>query len=85
MVRNYYSVKDLLAEEFGDLIFAKNDAVASRLFAKLLKSNSTLNPDDLELDFIGTFNDESGVFLPSMPSPRKICIGDDTSDVDSLS
>lgn len=81
MERNYYSVKDLLAEEFGDLMYAKNDAVASRLFASLLKSNPTLNPDDLELDYIGTFNDETGAFLPQ---PRKVCIGDDTSDVDAL-
>ena len=63
MVRNYYSVKDLVADEFGDLMYAKNDAVASRLFANLLKSNPTLNPDDLELDYIGTFNDETGSFV----------------------
>ena len=81
MKRNYYSIKDLVAEEFGDLMFAKNDAVASRLFANLLKSNPNLNPDDLELDYIGTFDDETGSFLPLS---RKVYIGDDTSDVDSL-
>lgn len=81
MEKNYYSVKDLLAEEFGDLLYAKNDAVASRLFASLLKSNPRLDPNDLELHYIGCFNDETGAFLPQ---PRKVCVGDDTSDVDSL-
>lgn len=36
MKRRYYCVKDIVANEFGDLMFAKNDAVASRLFQILL-------------------------------------------------
>lgn len=82
MVRYYYSVKDVVADEFGDLVFAKNDAVASRLFGNISKSHSEINPDDLELYCIGSFDDDSGVFLPQL---RKLCIGDDTSDVDKLS
>lgn len=82
MVRNYYSVKDIVADEFGDLVFAKNDAVASRLFANVVKSHSEISSEDLELYCIGSFDDCSGVFSPLL---RKVCIGDDTSDVDSLS
>lgn len=83
MKKNYYSIKDILANEFGDLVFAKNDEVASRLFARVLKSNSNLDPNDLELYCIGYFDDDTGVFFQS--NPRKVCVGDDTSDVDSLS
>lgn len=82
MVRNYYAVYDNVAEEYGDLVYAKNDAVASRLFANLIKSHSEVSPDDLELYYIGHFDETSGVFCDSL---RKVCIGDDTSDVDSLS
>lgn len=82
MVRNYYSVKDVVADEFGDLVFAKNDAVASRLFANILKSHSEINSEDLVLYCIGGFDDDSGAFVPCL---RKIVVGDDTSDVDSLS
>lgn len=82
MLRDYYSVKDIVAEEFGDLIFAKNDAVASRLFANLVKSHPEISSDDLELYYIGSFDDVSGEFMHGL---RKVCIGDDTSDVDSLS
>lgn len=82
MLRDYYSVKDIVAEEFGDLIFAKNDGVASRLFANLIKSHPEINSDDLELYYIGSFDDVSGEFMHDL---RRVCIGDDTSDVDSLS
>lgn len=82
MVRNYYSVRDVVADEFGDLIFAKNDAVASRLFANLVKSHPEINSDDLVLYGVGCFDDVSGLFVPDL---RQIVVGDDTSDVDSLS
>lgn len=82
MVRSYYSVYDVVADEYGDLIYAKNDAVASRLYSNIIKSHSEINPDDLELYYIGDFDDSNGVFHGTL---RKICIGDDTSDVDSLS
>lgn len=81
MARNYYSVKDVVADEFGDLVFAKNDAVASRLFANILKSHSEINSEDLVLFCIGSFDDVSGAFIPCL---REVVIGDDTSDVDSL-
>lgn len=82
MVRNYYSVKDVVADEFGELVFAKNDAVASRLFANIIKSHSELSPEDLDLYCVGGFDDETGCFFPCS---RKVVVGDDTSDVDSLS
>lgn len=82
MKRNYYSVRDIVADEFGDLVFAKNDAVASRLFANLVKSHPEIDSEDLDFYCIGAFDDNSGDFIPCL---RKIVIGDDTSDVDSLS
>lgn len=82
MVRRYYCVKDIVADEFGDLIYAKNDAVASRLFANLVQSHKEINPDDLELYFIGTFDDVSGLFSHLL---CKVSVGDDTSDFDTLS
>ena len=82
MNRHYYSVKDVVADEFGDLVYAKNDAVASRLFANIVKSHSEISPDDLELYHIGYFSDAAGDFTSEL---RKVVIGDDTSDVDALS
>lgn len=82
MNRHYYSVKDVVAGEYGDLVYAKNDAVASRLFSNIVKSHPEISPDDLELYHIGCFSDETGAFTSEV---RKVVIGDDTSDVDSLS
>lgn len=57
----YYSIKDVKANEFGDLMFARNDEVAKRLFGQILSKNPYL-AYDLQLYCIGEFDNENGLF-----------------------
>ena len=60
----YYSIKDVKANEYGELIFAKNDEVAKRIFGKILSEYPVIS-SDLQLFFIGEFDNEDGCFCPS--------------------
>lgn len=77
MIISYYAIFDVVAKEFGELIFAKNDGVASRLFASILKKNEHINPNDLTLYKIGDFNNESGIFESNL---REVVVGDDDTE-----
>ena len=57
----YYSIKDVKANEFGDLLFAKNDQVAKRIFGQVMSNNPILSAD-MQLYYIGEFDNESGSF-----------------------
>lgn len=57
-----YSVKDIVADEFGPVFEAKNHAVANRAYRKLLLDN-VANPSDYELHFIADFDSEKGVIV----------------------
>lgn len=67
-----YSVKDIVADEFGPVFEAKNHAVANRAYRKLLLDN-VANASDYELHCIGDFDSEKGV----------ITVGDYSSFVDN--
>lgn len=58
MVSKIYTVKDKVADEFGPIFNAANDAVASRNFKQLL--GSTPYPEDFELYEVGSFSNETG-------------------------
>jgi len=60
MVFELYTIKDLIAEEYGPIFQAKNKAVAERNFANLVK-NQDLNQEEFFLEQIGTFDNISGV------------------------
>lgn len=57
----YYAIKDVKANEFGDLMFAKNDEVAKRIFGQILSKNPYL-ASDMQLYCIGEFDNEAGLF-----------------------
>lgn len=57
-----YSVKDIVADEFGPVFEAKNHAVANRAYRKLLLDN-VANASDYELHCIGDFDSEKGVII----------------------
>ena len=57
----YYGIKDVKANEFGDLMFAKNDEVAKRIFGQILSKNPYL-VSDMQLYCIGEFDNEKGFF-----------------------
>lgn len=62
MLRNYYSIFDKLADQFGDLMFCSSDEVAKREFVNIVRKYH-INKDDLELYRLGKFDDEKGVFI----------------------
>jgi len=60
MVFELYTIKDLIAEEYGPIFQAKNKAVAERNFANLVK-NQDLNQEEFFLEQVGTFDNTTGV------------------------
>lgn len=69
-----YSVKDLVADECGPVITAKNDAVATRMFIGLVTSDKSINPNDYQLLYLGVFDTSSGIVkgneLPALVSVK---------------
>lgn len=61
MAVKYYVIRDVKANEFGDLIFARNDDVAKRIFGQILSKNPYLS-DDLQLYYVGEFDNVYGRF-----------------------
>lgn len=61
MKLRYYAIKDVKANEFGDLMFAKNDEVAKRIFGQIMSKNPYLAAD-MQLYCIGEFDNEDGFF-----------------------
>lgn len=61
----YYAIKDVKADEFGDLMFAKNDEVAKRLFGQIISKNPYL-ASDMQLYCIGDFENEDGSFVSTL-------------------
>ena len=51
---NLYLVYDKVAKEHGPLFEAKNDAIAKRMYANLMKNNPV--PDDFLLVSVGLLN-----------------------------
>lgn len=62
----YFSIKDVKANEFGDLVYAKNDEVAKRLFGMMCSKNPMI-AGDVQLCEIGEFDTETGSFCASVP------------------
>jgi len=64
MTTELYSVKDLLAEEYGPIFHAKNKAIAERNYHQMVEANK-LNTEEYNLTLIGTFDNETGVLTPT--------------------
>lgn len=66
MIVKYYSIKDVLAEEFGPLFVAKNDAVAARMY-KNVALQERVNPNDYELWLVLVLDTDNGIVVENMP------------------
>ena len=64
-----YSVKDVVAEEFGPVFMAVNDGVALRSFSKLIQD--VPEPQEYELYSVGVFKPDSGR-IKTLGEPRNI-------------
>lgn len=65
MKRNYYTIKDKVAGAFGDLMYCSSDEVAKREFVNILRKLH-INKDDLDLYWVGTLDDTTGVFSSTL-------------------
>ena len=65
-----YSVKDVVAEEFGPVFMAVNDGVALRSFGKLIQE--VPEPQEYELYSVGVFKPDSGRIITLGDEPRKV-------------
>lgn len=52
----YYSIFDVVADEYGPLFGSKNDEVAKRQFKNLVAAERIADPKDYELWYVGTFD-----------------------------
>lgn len=58
------SIYDTVAEEYGPLFQSKNEGVALRQFEQLIQQHSNVNPEDMQLFQVATFNTETGHLEP---------------------
>lgn len=68
-----YSVKDLVAQEFGPPVLARNDKVASRMYLALLTQNK-LDQNDFELYALGEFDTDTGLFGTEEPQKVEVVL-----------
>lgn len=60
---NLYSIKDIIAEEFGPVFQAKNDQVAVRQVNNTFRATPPGDPESFQLYRIGEFDPETGILL----------------------
>lgn len=63
MLKRYYAVYDKIAKNYSGLVEIQNDAVASRIFENQQKNKDSfisVKPDDFQLVYICTMEDETG-------------------------
>lgn len=70
-----YAIKDVVANEFGPIFYAKNDDVALRQYQHLQQKNE-FAIDEYKLFFLGSIHDDRGLIdIPSSPveiTPEKV-------------
>lgn len=68
-MKGLYSIKDVVADEFGPIYEAVNDGVAIRNFSKILQE--VTYPEDFELYKVGEFDVKTGEIMPCMYNVEK--------------
>ena len=66
MLKKYYAIYDKVAKSYSGLFEQQNDAVASRLFESQQKNKDSfisMKPEDFQLCYICTMDDETGEVL----------------------
>lgn len=69
-----FSVRDQKGEVFNTPFFKKTHGEAERDFTTLCKDQNSMVskfPDDFDLYFLGSYDDQTGVFKP-LPTPQHI-------------
>lgn len=69
-----FSIRDQKAEVFNTPFFQKSHGEAERNFTTLVndeKSTPSQFPDDFDLYFLGTYNDQSGL-VKSLDTPQHV-------------
>jgi len=77
---NIYSIRDRAADVFAQPFFLPSHGVANRVFADEINrvdANNNLNkhPEDFDLYFLGTFDDNEGSF--EAQRPQQMAVGKD--------
>lgn len=77
---NVYSIRDRAADVFGQPFFLPTNGVAIRVFSDEVNradGNNNLNkhPEDFDLYYLGSFDDNDGSF--DLCKPQQIAIGKD--------
>lgn len=65
MKHNYYAIRDSVAKKFVHICESENHATMSRMCNVLAKDSKTFigqEPEDFKAYFIGTMDDETGIF-----------------------
>jgi len=62
MTEQLYAIYDKLAEEYGPLFDAQNEAVAQRKYLTSLKKHD-LKEEEYVLTFIGTYDTDKGLII----------------------
>lgn len=68
-MKGLYSIKDVVAEEFGPVFEAVNNGVAIRNFSNVLKE--TKYPEDYELYKLGNYDESTGEIIPEFYNVEK--------------
>lgn len=73
------SIKDRAADAFGRPAYVATEGVAIRQFMDEINRGDTesqiyQHPDDFDLYYLGTFDDNTGGF-DLLASPKQICLG----------
>jgi len=72
MEKKIFSIRDSKTETFGQPFYQHTHAEAERNFSKLVKDDkSTINsfPEDFDLYYLGTYNDQTGLIM-SLDTPQ---------------
>lgn len=73
MKKYLYSIKDIVAEEFGPIFTANNDDVAKRSFSFVL-ATASISQEELSLFRLASFDETSGDVASCL---KEVCNGKD--------
>jgi len=80
MIYKILAIRDRAADVFGQPIFTASTGAAIRSFGDEINNNNGNNlnkhPEDFDLYYLGTFNDEAGEF-DLLKRPEQVAVGKD--------
>lgn len=79
MKQNLYSIFDVIAEEYGPIFHAKNDAVANRNYLRML-TGENISEEEYKIVRLGDFDTESGYINYNKVRLEDVVIEEDIRD-----